>query len=218
METGAMAPVSPRSSSGAGTVRSVIDGPTGNDDVVMPGSPPLMGVPGAPAAPPPEAADEPTPEAAAPSPWLVSPLAPASWRLGGLLLDAVLVVCTVVVGWLAWWIIDWDSGRSPAKSILHTRVVRADNRALPGFGRMALREVVGKAVPAGAGVIGLSMLSDGGGFARVLVAGSVAWYAMSIVAALLDDRRRALWDMFAGTIVVLDADVSRIAEAGTQPI
>jgi uncharacterized RDD family membrane protein YckC len=61
------------------------------------------------------------------------------------------------------------------------------------------------------------MLGDGGGTARFLIAGSVAWYAMSVVAALLDDRRRALWDMFAGTVVVLDADVSRTAEASTAP-
>ena len=121
---------------------------------------------------------------------------------------AILVGCTFVVGWLAWWIIDWDSGRSPAKSILHTRVVRADTRELPGFGRMALREVVGKAVPAGAGLLGLLMLGDGSSAARFLVAAALAWYAMSVVAALLDDQRRALWDMFAGTIVVLDPDVS----------
>jgi uncharacterized RDD family membrane protein YckC len=184
----------------------VSDGPTGDDGVVMPTSPPLM-----------EAAAAPVPE---PSPWAATPVAPASWRLGGLLLDALLVVCTVLIGWLAWWIIDWDTGRSPAKSILHTRVVRADNRALPGFGLMAMREVVGKAIPAGAGLIGVSMLGGGGGLARFLVAGSVAWFAMSIVAALLDDQRRTLWDMFAGTIVVLDADISGVSptvEPRTQP-
>jgi len=133
------------------------------------------------------------------------------------MLDGILVACTIVVGWLAWWIIDWDSGRSPAKSILHTRVVRADTRALPGFGRMALREVVGKALPAGAGLLGLLMLGDGSNVARFLVAASLAWYAMSIVAALLDERRRALWDLFAGTIVVLDPEVSPTAEADTAP-
>jgi hypothetical protein len=174
----------------------------------MPTSPPLQ-----PAEPP----LPPTADQRPPSPWLSAPLAPASWRFGGLLLDAVLVGCTVVVGWLAWWIIDWDSGRSPAKSILHTRVVRGDNRELPGFGRMALREVVGKGLPAGVGLIGLLMLGDGSGVARFLVAGSVAWYAMSVVAALLDEQRRALWDMFAGTIVVLDPDVSPTVEADTAP-
>ncbi|HEX2382184.1 MAG TPA: RDD family protein [Acidimicrobiales bacterium] len=182
----------------------------------MPTSPPL-----APASQPPP--PSPTPPPAPPSPWLDAPLAPASWRLGGLVLDAILVGCTLVVGWLAWWIIDWDSGRSPAKSILHTRVVRAATRELPGFGRMALREAVGKAVPAGAGLLGLLTLGDGSSAARFLVAASVAWYAMSVVAALLDPQRRALWDMIAGTIVVLDPDVSPTdvtptAEADTAPM
>jgi uncharacterized RDD family membrane protein YckC len=199
----------------AGTVRSVIDGPAGNDGVFMPSSPPLMDVPAAPAAPsaPPDAPDA----GETRSPWLAEPLAPASWRLGGVLLDGLLVVCTVVVGWLAWWIIDWDSGRSPAKSILHMRVVREDTRELPGFGRMALREVLGKAIPAGAGLLGLSMLGDDSGTARFLVAASLAWFAMSIVAALLDGQRRTLWDLFAGTLVVLDPEVSPTAEASTQP-
>jgi uncharacterized RDD family membrane protein YckC len=193
----------------------VIDGPAGNDGVVMPAAPPLVGAPEAPAAPPPPP-DAPAAEET-PSPWLAVPLAPPSWRFGGLLLDGLLVGCTVLVGWLAWWIIDWDSGRSPAKTILHTRVVRADDRELPGFGRMALREVVGKAIPAGAGLIGLLMLGGGSSAARFLLAASLAWFAMSIVAALLDDQRRTLWDMFAGTIVVLDPDVSPTAEESTPP-
>ena len=121
------------------------------------------------------------------------------------------------MGWLAWWIIDWDSGRSPAKAILHTRVVRADDRELPGFGRMALREVVGKAIPAGVGLIGILMLGGGSSAARFLLAASLAWFATLIVAALLDDQRRTLWDMFAGTIVVLDPDVSPTVEESTQP-
>ena len=141
-----------------------------------------------------------------------APLAPPSWRLGGLFLDGLLVVCTVLVGWLAWWIIGWDSGRSPAKSILHMRVVHARTRELPGFGRMALREVVGKGIPAGAGLVGFTMLSGGSAGPRFLVAASLAWFAMSSVAALLDDQRRALWDMFAGTVVVLDPDVTEPTE------
>ena len=120
----------------------------------------------------------------------------------------MLIGCTVLVGWLAWWIIAWDSGRSPAKWVLHTRVVRGDTRELPGFGRMALREVVGKGITGGACLIGVSMLGDGAGVARFLVAASLAWFAMSIVAALLDDHRRTLWDMLASTIVVLDPEVS----------
>lgn len=193
------------------------DPPAAADVVVMPEHPPVMPehppvVPG-PVAPPP-----PPPVEAVPSPWAATPLAPRSWRLGGLLLDGVLVICTVGVGWLAWWIIAWDYGRSPAKTILRTRVVRADNRELPGFARMALREAVGKGVPGGLGVIGLYLLSGGSSVARFLIAMSLAWLAMSAVAALLDDNRRALWDVFAKTIVVLDPEVSPpIAEPEPAP-
>jgi hypothetical protein len=176
----------------------------------MPTSPPLE--PLEPVSQPPA----PPEDTAPPSPWQDAPLASVTWRLGGFLLDGVLVVCTVFVGWLAWWIIDWDSGRSPAKSILHTRVVRADNRELPGFGRMAVRELIGKGIPAGAGLIGFSMLGDGGNAGRFLVAASLAWFAMSSVAALLDAQRRTLWDAMAGTNVVLDPDVADVAPTSEE--
>jgi uncharacterized RDD family membrane protein YckC len=179
----------------------------------MPSAPPLAPPAQAmPAPPPPPSAGYEAP----PSPWLEAPLAPMTWRVGGLFLDGVLVVCTLFVGWLAWWIVAWDHGRSPSKSILHTRVVRADNRELPGFGRMALREVVGKGIPGGAGLIGLSMLGGGSAAARLLVAASLAWLAMCGVAALLDENRRTLWDAFAGTIVVLDPDVTEPDTARTE--
>jgi uncharacterized RDD family membrane protein YckC len=159
----------------------------------------------------PQAPPEPPPPpvvAPPPSPWVDTPLAPVTWRLGGLVLEIVLLVCTLGVGWLPWWIIVWDDGQTPAKSVLHTRVVRARDRQLPGFGHMALREAVGKGIPGVAGLVGLYLLGDGSSLARFLIAASLAWLAMSGVAALLDSQRRALWDMFAGTIVVLDPEVS----------
>jgi|GEM_PF-2828807 len=157
----------------------------------------------------PAAVNAPSPEPAAPSPWLDVPVAPASWRLGGLLLDAVLVVCTVGVGWLVWWILAWEHGSSPAKAVLHTRVVRTGTRELPGFARMALREAVGKGVAGGALAAGLYLLGGDSRLGPYLVALSLAWFAMVIASALLDPHRRALWDAFAGTIVVLDPEVSR---------
>ena len=128
-----------------------------------------------------------------------------------------MFVCTVGIGWLTWWIIAWDSGRSPAKTVLHMRVVRADTRVLPGFGRMALREGAGKGVPGVAGLIGLYLLGGGSPAARFLIAAALAWLAMSGVAALLDRERQALWDTFSGTIVVLDPDVSPTAEGRSEP-
>ncbi len=184
--------------------------------VVMPSAPPLAPSPASQsflAPPPPPLEDQQAP----PSPWLDAPLAPLTWRVGGLFLDGVLIVCTLLVGWLAWWIVSWDDGRSPSKVVLHTRVVRADNRELPGFARMALREVVGKGIPGGAGLIGLSMLGDGSTTARLLVAASLAWLAMCGVAALLDEHRRSLWDAFSGTIVVLEPDVAETVPADADP-
>jgi uncharacterized RDD family membrane protein YckC len=135
----------------------------------------------------------------------------------GLLLELLLIVCTVFVGWLAWWIIVWDTGRTPAKSILHTRIVRSDNRQLPSFSRMAIREAIGKGIAGVAGAYGLYKLGDGGTAPRLLLAASLAYLAMSCVSALLDDKRRALWDVFAGTVVVLDPEVSPTVEGCTEP-
>jgi uncharacterized RDD family membrane protein YckC len=135
----------------------------------------------------------------------------------GLLLELLLIVCTVFVGWLAWWIVVWDTGRTPAKSILHTRIVRSDNRQLPSFGRMAIREVIGKGIAGAAGAYGLYKLGDGATAPRVLLAAALAYLAMSCVSAVLDDKRRALWDVFAGTVVVLDPEVSPTVEGCTEP-
>jgi uncharacterized RDD family membrane protein YckC len=151
------------------------------------------------------------------SPWVDAPLAPVTWRFLGFLLDLLLIVCTVFVGWLSWWIIVWDTGRTPAKSILHTRIVRSDNRQLPSFARMALREAIGKGVAGLAGAYGLYKLGDGGTVPRLLLAAALAWLAMSVVSALLDDNRRALWDVFSGTVVVLDPEVSPTEDGCTEP-
>jgi hypothetical protein len=162
--------------------------------------------------PPPGATPEPPP-----SPWIASRLAPVTWRVEEIAVEAILFVCTIGIGWLAWWIITWDSGRSPAKTILHMRVVYAETRAVPGFGRMALREAVGKGVPGLAGLIGLYSLGGGSPAARFLIAAALAWLAMSGVAALLDRERRTLWDTFSGTIVVLDPDVNPTVAADIAP-
>jgi RDD family protein len=45
-------------------------------------------------------------------------------RLGGALLDALLVIVTLVIGWLIWVIFTSKNGQSPAKKILRMRVVK----------------------------------------------------------------------------------------------
>src|SRR6476659_3326284 len=47
----------------------------------------------------------------------------SAWRrLGGYLLEGVLFVVTLIVGWLIWSIIVWGRGETPAKQLLGMRV------------------------------------------------------------------------------------------------
>src|SRR4051794_32314530 len=94
---------------------------------------------------------EPAPPADAPAPPMTTfehlppppppaPLASAWIRIEEAVVEVLLFVCTLGIGWLVWWIVAWGRGDSPAKQVLALRVVRASDRQLPGFGKMALRE------------------------------------------------------------------------------
>jgi uncharacterized RDD family membrane protein YckC len=103
-------------------------------------------------------------------------------RLGAALLDGLLMIVTLWIGWIVWWVILWKKGQSPAKSLLGMRVVMLNEQRPAGMSEMAMRELVGKVL---LGVIPL----------------------YSFVAALfvpIDDNRQGLWDKIAGTTVVED--------------
>lgn len=97
----------------------------------------------------------------------------------------MLVVVTLGVGWLAWWVALLPSGRTPAKQVLKLRVVDAWSGAPVGWGRMLWREVGCKALIVG--LFGAVTLGLGWALASVLV---------------LTATRQALWDRIAGTGVV----------------
>jgi len=60
-------------------------------------------------------------------------------RIGALTLGVLLVVGTLVVGWLVWSVFEWRQGRTPAYRLLGLRVVtRSDGRPV-GLGRSFLR-------------------------------------------------------------------------------
>jgi uncharacterized RDD family membrane protein YckC len=105
-------------------------------------------------------------------------------RFGAWLLEAVLVVVTLVIGWLIWWVIAWGKGQTPAKQLLKMRVVRLDERRPLNTGEMAIRELVGKYL---LGFIPLYTIVSG-------------------VILLVDDNGQALWDKIAGSTVVDDPD------------
>src|SRR5437870_7006890 len=47
-------------------------------------------------------------------------------RLGCALLEVVLFVAGLGVGWVVWWVALWSRGETPARSILHLELVRVD--------------------------------------------------------------------------------------------
>jgi len=96
-------------------------------------------------------------------------------RLAGFLLDVVLLVATLGIGYLVWALILYRSGRSPAKQLLGMRVIKLKDDRPAGWWRMVWREIAK-----------LVMLT-------VLV--SAFWI-------LWDYDNQELWDKFAETLVV----------------
>ena len=117
-------------------------------------------------------------------------------RLGAFGLELVLVPCTFVFGWVGWWIIAWADGQTPSKFLLHQHVVNVEDGRLASFGRMAVREALGKGIGA--------VLVFGGVYFRVpaiAVLGAV-YAVVGSALALADPRRRTSWDRLARTMVV----------------
>lgn len=112
----------------------------------------------------------------------------AGKRLGAYALDGLLVLVTLIIGWLIWSLIVWGKSTSPGKQLLHMKVVKKDTGLRAGYGTMALRELVGKWLIVGV-AIGLIC--------------SIATIVLDFM-LLWDKDRQQLWDKIAGTIVVDD--------------
>lgn len=113
---------------------------------------------------------------------VAGPLVSNGKRFGAYLLESVLGVITLGIGWLIWALIVWREGLTPAKQLLGMRCVNADTGEAATWGTMALRELVGKGI-----------------------LGSITFGITTIVSAfmiLLGERRQGIWDMVATTIVV----------------
>lgn len=108
-------------------------------------------------------------------------------RFGAYLLEIVLTIVTLVIGWLIWSIIIWREGLTPAKSLLNMRCVKADTGQPATRGTMALRELVGKWL-IGNITVGISTV-------------------VSAFMILFGEKRQGIWDLMAGTVVV---DESRV--------
>jgi uncharacterized RDD family membrane protein YckC len=112
----------------------------------------------------------------------------SAWRrLGGYLLEGLLILLTLLIGWLVWSIIVWGRGQTPAKQLLGMRVLSRETLTSAGRGRMFAREIPCK------WIIEL--------FAGITVVGFVVYFWL-----LWDKERQELWDKMVETIVVNDPE------------
>lgn len=103
-------------------------------------------------------------------------------RFGAYLLDALLAVVTLGIGWFIWSIFLWPKSTSPGKKMLGLIVIDTKTGAPCSTGTMALRELVGKTL--------LSSFTCG---ITTLVGG---------IMILASDKRQGIWDQIASTTVV----------------
>ena len=106
-------------------------------------------------------------------------------RLGGYVLDTLLTIVTLLIGWLIWFIIVAPRGQTPGKQLLGIYVMREDGSRAGGW-YMWLREFVVKGL-----VFGLLISAITAGLAWVLAAQWCLW----------DRKRQCLWDKVTATYV-----------------
>lgn len=105
-------------------------------------------------------------------------------RLGAYLVEAVLVLVTLGIGWVVWALMIAGEGQTPAKKLLGLRVIGADTLRPIGLGRMF--------------------------WVRGFVAGLVAPFAIVLTLGILlfmpfwDKRNQNVWDKVSNTYVVSD--------------
>ena len=120
------------------------------------------------------------------------PAASVGTRTRALLLTPLLIIVTLGVGWLAWSVVEWCSGRTPSYRRTNLRVVRKSDGKPIGLGRSVLREVC-------CAVLLVPTL-----LACCFVALSFAMGA-SPPEGVFGQSRRAPWDLLTRTDVVNDA-------------
>lgn len=110
-------------------------------------------------------------------------------RFGAYLLEVVLFIVTLGIGWLIWALIILGRGQTPAKQIMNMRVVEMDSGQAAGWGKMFVREVLLKG-------IGMTIVSS-----VTFGLGLILYFWLT-----WDDKNQELWDKAVSTVVVDDPD------------
>jgi uncharacterized RDD family membrane protein YckC len=115
-------------------------------------------------------------------------------RLGSWLIDVLLLVVTLFVGWLVWTLIVWSKGQTPGKQICGQRVVMKNTGQAATWGQMALRDFVIKTLAIG-------------------ILGQITCGIFTIVSTFMifSTYHETMWDKWAGTLVVDDREGRTLA-------
>ena len=73
-------------------------------------------------------------------------LASVGRRIGAYFLAIPLAIVTLGIGYVIWGLIAWTKGTSPALQVLGMKVWHPDGQSRASFGRMALRDIIGRIV------------------------------------------------------------------------
>lgn len=112
-------------------------------------------------------------------------------RLGAIVLDGLLIVLTLGIGWVIWSFIVWGEGQTPAKKILKLRTVNFTNGSPASWGHMGIREAL---VPT---TVSIASFLTGG-------IASIAWIILEIV-FYFTKKQRTFRDYWVKTAVVNEA-------------
>jgi uncharacterized RDD family membrane protein YckC len=110
-------------------------------------------------------------------------LASVGRRIGAYFLSILLVVVTLVIGYIIWGLIAWGRGTSPALSVLKMKVWRPADNKPASWGYMALREIIGRIVD---GIL------------------SIITGLISFILFVSGKEHKSLHDIVAGTVVLYD--------------
>ncbi|MGA2286474.1 MAG: RDD family protein [Dehalococcoidia bacterium] len=110
-------------------------------------------------------------------------------RLGSWLVNIILTVLTLWIGWIIWWFIVAPRGQNPGKAVVGLRVIKTDGSAC-GTGYMFLRGLVG------------------------IILGVIPFY-LDDLWILWDKSSQTLHDKVASTVVVKARGSEKIVEQGS---
>lgn len=103
-------------------------------------------------------------------------------RLGAFLLETLLMIVTLGIGWLIWSVFLLNQATSPAKKMLGLQIVDSNTGVPATIQQMLLREILGKVVVNS-------------------VTGGITWLVSAVMIVVLPSRQ-GIHDYIARTVVV----------------